>query len=253
MKSLIKLLITIFVVIFIYSCSNDTIVNNTTPSQLFTMNGTIENWILGGNVKLKAELFDINLFIPPLVLDSTIMNTNGAFTLNLKNAPDSLLYPITFTYDSSCTGNVTVNPPNTKSNFNPNLTFPYGLDLYNDSVFIGFIYRSNYGPDTTDITGWFFAHYLYLNQNVSITGSIICNSGTEQDTTIYNFSGTRGWNKVVVLVNSNTQYGSTVTISAIEPAGGKWRAYQVPNDAISNKLSLRQRMFSFNNNCVHCR
>jgi hypothetical protein len=246
MKSLNRILITVFAAIFIYSCSDDTTVNNPPPPPgPFTLNGTIEPWTLGGNVKLKAELFNINPFIPPMVLDSTTVSTNGAFTLNLNDAPDSMLYPITFTYDSSCTGNVTVNPSNTKGNYNPNLSYPYGLDLYNDSMPIGFIYRSNYGPDTIFVPGWFFAYYLYLDQNVSITGSVICDSF---NTTTYNFSGTRGWNKVVVLFNSFNQ----VTVSATEPAGGKWRVNLITKDALSGKLSLRKRMFSFNN-CITCR
>lgn len=246
MKSLIRILITVFVVIFIYSCSETPVNPPPPPSDL--LNGTIENWILGGNIKLKAELISISYFTY-VVLDSTIVNANGAFTLKLRNAPDSLLYPITFTNDSLCTGIPTVNPSNTKSNFNPNLNYPGGLDLYNDSTQIGFIYRSNYSPDTILIPGWFFAYYLYLDQNVSITGSVVCYNGPNPDTTIYNFSGTRGWNKVVVLVNSYTH----ATVSATEPAGGKWRAYLMTNDALSNKLSLRQNIFKLNNTCNSCK
>lgn len=258
MKPLIKILFAILITIFLCSCSKDTIVNTGSSSGPFTLNGTIDHWTYGGNIMLKAELFDANNFMPILVLDSNVVSTNGAFTLKLRDVPDSLLYLITFHSDSTCVNNVTVNPPSTKSNYNPTLTNPGsepdGLDLYNDSNRIGFIYRSNYGPDTIFITGWYVAYYLYLNQNVSITGSIICNYYEQyHDTTIYDFSGTRGWNKVVVFINSLTDYSYKITVSANEPAGGKWRAYPVTNDALSNKLSLSQRMFSLNNKGIHCR
>ena len=76
MKSLIRILITVFAVIFIYSCGNDTIVNNPPPpSGLFTLNGTIENWTLGGNIQLRAFLSDTNFWGNSIVISTDTIST----------------------------------------------------------------------------------------------------------------------------------------------------------------------------------
>jgi hypothetical protein len=254
MKTLIlitnTIFLTLFIAIFLYGCTENNAVNNGTSSGPLILNGTIENWSHGGNIKLKAEVFDTSGY-PNLVLDSNIIGIGGAFSLKLKNVPDSLLYSIIFHSDSSYIINVDVNPANTKSNFSPCLMYPrnapYGLDLYNDSLFMGFIYRSNYDPDTIFFAGWYYTFYLYLNQNVRITGSTIHNYLPYHDTVIYDLSGIQGWNKVVVFVNSYTDYTLKVTISANEPTGGKWHAYTYTSDLLSGKSFIRQHLFRLNN------
>jgi hypothetical protein len=246
MKSLIKIVIVVFAVIFIYSCSNDTSVNNIPPppSGLYTLNGTIENWTLGGNIQLKAELFDTNIYGNSIVISTDTVSTGGAFSLEFNVPNDSFLYPIAFNIDTSCISTVIVNPAGTKSSSS------VGLGLFNDLSHFGYIYKSNYNTDTTFVPGIFFVQYLYLNQNVSITGSVICIDSNFQSTISYNFSGVRGWNKVVVLYNSYTD----ITVSANEPAGGKWYVdtYIRAGDTHYGETSFRQRMFRFNN-CITCR
>lgn len=239
MKTIIKTLSIFIIIFFIHSCSNDTVVSPPPVSGPFILSGNIENWTLGSGIKLRAELYDSN-YVLPLILDSNIIS-NGAFSLKFNTPPDSFLYPIIFYSDTSCVNNVTINPSNTKSSNS------VGLDLFNDSVQIGYIYRSNYVMDTIPIVGQFFTYYLYLNQNVSITGSLICNNVYYHDTIIYNVSGTKGWNKMVVLYNSYSNNSMKVTVSSNEPAGGKWYVHAWMSNAASNKSLFRQRIFNFNN------
>lgn len=242
MNTLLKILLVSFITIFLYSCGEDTIV--TTSSGPFALSGTIQNWTLGGNIKLRAEIYDTNFFLVR-VLDSNFVSINGEFNLKPKNPPDSLLFPITYLFQprDSCTISVEVNPPDAKGN-------ELALDLYNDSMQIGWIYRSN---DTTyPTTGRFWTYYAYLNKSVRITGSIICNSSPFHDTTIYNFSGIKGWNKVVEFVNSWTDSTSKVTYSNTEPAGGKWWAHIRQGNDLSSKSRFSGRMFG-KNNCSTCR
>jgi len=246
MKTTIKFLLAAILIILMYSCSNDTVINTTTTSGPYTLSGNIENWNLGGNIKLKAELYDSNFSMQPIVLDSTTISNSGAFSLKFNVPHDSLLYPITFNTNPSCIVNVTLNPPSTKSSYSVNLV------LYNDSILIGYIYRSNYMIDTTPLPGQFLDYNMYLNQNVSITGSVMCNNGYYHDTTIYEYSGARGWNNVVVLYNSYTANSMNVTVTANEPAGGKWFARAWTGDAVSAKSSFMQRIFIFNK-CITCK
>jgi hypothetical protein len=247
MKTSIRILVSVFTILFIYSCGNDTIVNPVTSSGPFTLNGNIENWIYGGNIKLKAQLSDTNYFGNSMLLDSNIVSVNGAFSLKLNVPPDSLLYPITFYPDTTCIVNVNVNPPNTRSSNILN------LNLFSDSMQVGYIYRSNYINDTAIVPGEFFVYYMYLNQNVSITGSVICSNIYYHDTIVYNFSGIRGWNKVVIYYESITNNSLKYIISTNEPAGGKWFALNYwKGYAYSDEPALRQRIFRFNE-CIPCR
>jgi len=248
MKLLIKILITVFITICFYSCSEDTI--NNTETGPFTLNGTIENWTYGGNIMLKAELYDTT-YHQKLVLDSNIIGSGGAFSVKLRNVPVNLLYTINFVSDSEYIANVTVNPPNTKSNWCSILTHPIGcapvgisLSLYNsnDSIPIGFIYRGG----TVNISRWFSGFYLYFDQDVIISGTMILNYPPYDDTTFYDLSGKQGWNEVVVLFDSLNNSTFRATISASEPPGGKWRAY-IPSDALYGKSVLRKDLFKLSN------
>lgn len=206
---------------FFLGCSD----NVTGPTDVFILSGTIDNWTYGGNIMLKAEVYDTT-YHQKLVIDSNIISPGGAFSIKLRTVPVNFLYSINFS-DSLYIANVTVNPPNTKSNKCYILTHPMGvfpeaisLSLYNgnDSVPIGNIYRAG----TINTSSWFYGFYLYFNQNVTISGTLIYSSG---DTAYYNLPGKQGWNEVVIRTDSVSNFKFRGYISASEPPGGKWKAY----------------------------
>lgn len=204
---------------FFCSCKEDTVTNSSNSE---VISGTIENWTQGGNIILKAEVYDTNF--NSLVIDSTIVSSNGSFSLKLKNVPDSLLYPLVFRPDSAFREvNVMVNPSNTKFSRHGCLIFPvgvapYGLNLYSGTQRRGWIYRSN-----NDSLTYFYSFYAYFNQSVTITGFTIGYFYFYSDTAIYNISGVQGWNRVTV--RFPRRFESQFNYSEIEPAGGKWIYY----------------------------
>lgn len=220
LKTLIVFFLTLSFVNLFFGCKE----NVTGPSEVFILSGTIENWSYGGNIMLKAEVYD-TAYHQKLVIDSNIISSGGAFSIRLRDVPINFLYSINFS-DSMYTANVTVNPPNTKSNkcfilTHPMGTFPVGvsLSLYNgnDSVPIGNIFRAG----SINTSGWFYGIYLYFNQNVTISGTLIYYSG---DTAHYNLLGKQGWNEVVIQTGSLSNFMYRGNISASEPPGGKWKA-----------------------------
>lgn len=242
MRLLIKFLPAFFAAVFFYTCGEDTIVTNITPSGPFTLTGKVQNWMYTKNIQLKAELWDTNGFY--IVMDTTTIGADSMFTVRLGTPPDSLLFPITFYPDTFCITNVTVNPPSART------SYTISLALFHDSALsAGEIYRSNYQAESLLVAGQFFVYYLYLNQTMSVTGSVICNYAPFSDTTIYNFSGTRGWNRIVTLFNSVTQFTTKRTVSAIEPAGGKWWLLSQPS---ADRTYLRRRIFGLSK-CIHCK
>jgi hypothetical protein len=246
MKKTIRIILLVFITIFFYTCSDNSIDNPIPQPGSFILSGTAENWIYGENVLLIATLSDTDYYFQNYVVDTALISNNGAFSLELGSVPDSLLFPVTFNLDSLCVSNVVINPTNIKS------SQTLGLNLQSDST-NGYMIRSNYAVDSIIIPGQFFVYYLYLNQNVSITGSVICNYGYYSDTAIYNFIGVQGWNKIVINYESVTYNSYKYTVSNNEPAGGKWFPSIFNFDMLSNKSSVNRHIFRLDKICASCK
>ena len=218
MKIKILLLIAFLTVIYLHSCGEDQLINLITPKT--ELSGNIQNWNLGGNLKLKAQIsVPVNGAVL-LLLDTCSIGANGSFSIHLGTIPDSAYEQLFVPCDSQiCVCNINLSPANARS------SQALQLNIYNsfsDSSSIGYIYRGN--TDSASGPGDFQTTYTRLAQNTNVTGNIICNYGSVTDTVFYNFSGTTGWNKVVFLINSTSISSNVYTVSGVEPSGALWFA-----------------------------
>lgn len=201
--------------LIIYNCGDDDIVQVNTDYQI---SGSIVNWNLGTKY-LKAMTYD-SLGMNDFMADSTVINTNGSFTLKLKAAPDNLPYGY-YIPDTLCTGNV-VNPPGLKMCY-------LVIQVYNDSnMNIGGISRKNFDSIVTQ--GSYFAEYLFANTSGAITGSNRCVYGSDTTVSNYNLNVSKGWNKGVVLFESFSAGYIQISYSNNEPQGGGWYFTPIPSD-----------------------
>jgi hypothetical protein len=219
MKFLVNILIAVFVTILLYSCGDDTPVTSSVNSGITQITGRIENWTYGDSLKLKAELYSANYYYPSL-LDTSTIKSDGSFSVRLKTPPDNVLQILSFSWDSSCNGNVIIDPANVKtSSF-----ISFGIySSFLDSFSIGNIYEYNQRDSNGTKPGDFDVYYMYSNNYGSVSGTEICtNSWFYPDTTIFDIHGVIGWNKIIIHYTSITSNSSKILVNTTEPAGAKW-------------------------------
>ncbi len=198
MKYLIILFIT--TAIFFLSGCGDAGVKIIPPSTDYIVSGTIPNWT-AGTVKLKAVVKDTNN-ANGVIVDSTTINSSGAFSLTMKNIADNMYRVIRFS--PPCSSYVSVTG-------NSKWSYPVEFIMYRDTGNIGTLIRT--GPS-------FIVTYAYLNQVTGLSGNLICGI----DTLEYYFTGVTGANKFVYLTDRTNHR----TVTSTEPDGGQWNAVFIP-------------------------
>ncbi len=206
MKKILLFLLLIAVIVIFYKCDDPGVEYK---DDRYEISGTITNWNLGTKI-LKAFVYD-SMWVNDFIADSTLINTNGSFTIKLKEPPENFKYIYSVNSDSFCTNNVQIQPAGTKT------TYVF-FNVFNDSNHsIGGIIWKNY--DSVITTGSFWADFIYLSNNVSITGTQTCVYGSETYITNFLLSGLKkGWNKTYYRTLSSFEH----EITLIEPSGGRW-------------------------------
>lgn len=247
MKTTFRIVLLAFITTIFFSCSEDTINNDpTSPSGSFKLSGTAENWTYGASITLSAILYDTGYNYERYDVDTDLIANDGTFSIDLRSVPDSLLYPVSFNLDSFCTSSVVVEPANVR------ISESLGLSLQSDSL-NGYLKRCNYASDSTLIPGQFFVEYIYLDQNATLMGSIVCSFEEYTATVIYNFTGVKGWNKLVYYCESSNNFTSKYTISNYEPEGAKWYPHLWSLNCEQNKSSINKKLFRLDRPCTSCK
>lgn len=201
----------LFVLALITGCGDDPIF---VSSGGYPVSGTIENWQLGSGIMLKASV--INKFNQQhVIMDSAYISSDGSFSLKLLFPPDYTFQPFTFPEDTACHVNVTVTPQYA------GITRNLQMNVWEDTVCIGSLYRSNYVMDSL-VEGQFYSWVYYVDANMSIFGSMVCRYGYFVQTTNYDFYSPKGWGKMISHFVALSDSGMTTSVTEIEPPGAKW-------------------------------
>jgi hypothetical protein len=195
----------------LFNCDNSGV---NIKQETYDISGTIEGWTAGTQV-LKAMVHDN--FNPAVfsTVDSTRIESDGSFVLNLKSPDDNFMYTINYGSDTQCVYNININPNTTKSA----LLVLHVYDTLNN--LIGGVYRST-NPSPI-VEGTSVIDLVYCNSNVSITGTIECvYSPTDSVVSNFSLSNNLGWNKLVANFSTFNPNKTVVNYSNNEPAGVKW-------------------------------
>jgi hypothetical protein len=143
------------------------------------------------------------------------INTGGNFNLCLPaEISDTTLYSSDSIFYIGCHGGtVNFNPPDVRG------TEILSFKVKDGTTIAGYIKCSNY---TTLYPGAYYLMYVWVNKNVTVTGSNVCLGDT------LNFNGTAalGWTKVSrIYTRVGTTGGNTISYTTTEPGGAEWKYY----------------------------
>jgi hypothetical protein len=228
MKKIILILIfnMILIMMFLTSCKENIVTNSGSNSNV--LSGKIENWHLGSDkyVVAYAERFD-TVFMK-IALDSSNIDNTGSFILHFVTPPDSVLSNIKF-YDSSfCTGEIIVNPQESR--------FSYILLQINvGGNGLGTIWRSSDSLDPH--TGQCMVWNLYADRNGTISGHDSCNYTGFIAIESFNVNSIKGWNSWFVKYNDYDTNKVNETITSSQPQEVKWyfRPYYISQNRLLGK------------------
>jgi len=216
MKRFLLLTLIVSVTVIIYNCDDSGLLPE---EKTLEISGKVNNWSLGAKI-LKAIVKDStgsNVFLA----DSTTIANDGSFTLKIKTPPDNFFWIYSVITDTNCPGAITITPPGLKQT-------PVSFDVYTDTnTYMGKLQKNSVGYPVTP--GSHSVSYINFKDAGSATGSTTCSDSTISIKITANFTGTAGWNTVVLVWNIfNPIYPPRydATIQNSEPAASLW--YYVP-------------------------
>jgi len=216
MKKLLIFIIIITGAAYLNSCTDN--ITNSTGTDVFKVSGKVENWTNGNN-KIVA-VYNISGYPFKIGLDTAAISNEGNFEFEIKNPLTENLDTLTIsTGGSQCEGLISINPAETKYT-------SLVLEAYNaEDSLIGYIEKRNF--ETQLMPGAGFVYYIYIENNVSITGTEICSNITDTTALNCNFTGNKGWQKICESIDDITPTRITCSISNLEPSNTKWYFYSL--------------------------
>ena len=212
--SLITLLALITLIYF--NCSDNTTGTNTSTS--FVLSGKVAGWSLGAK-KISAKINSVSG--SHYEICTCPIDSNGNFSLTLPDAvADTSLFHGDSIFTIGCTGNLQINPADSKG------AYIYELNVMDTNHVLGYIVFDNY-----DIlaAGACVETYYYVNKNFTVTGGQFCNA---EDSVIYNCTFNKGWNKIYAHVIRYTGYQLTAAYNNTVCSGAVWKFKPFPDKTI---------------------
>ena len=190
----------------IYNCDDAGVIETKTD---YCISGRISGWSYGSKT-LHAYLR--NNSGNSFSIASCPVNSNGDFNLCLPTSvPDSALFTSDSIFYSGCSGgNVSFNPPDVKG------TEILSFKITSGETPVGYIIYNNYD---TLFEGAFSIMYIWVNKDVSVSGSKYCGS----DTLIFIGSAVSGWNLIVKTYISLALPGYTILYNNVQPSSAMWK------------------------------
>jgi len=237
MKVTIKTVFILSLSLFIcIGCSKDD--DNDSSTDTISQNvfsGTISNYTAGAIDSLKFcyhKEDDNNNIIIQYVFGSSAVSTNGSFSMKLSTPPNSLLTEASDEiYDD-----VTVSDKTVKGAGSEHYSFVayknktiVGIVVYGNEVFNSLMLQNRgsvYGKDN----GWSYGYPVYLDNNLTVSGTHSGGSGTQSYKYIYDVTAKKGWNTFFIQHNyteSGTIATETEKITTTLPANYKWYYYSL--------------------------
>lgn len=182
---------------------NDSINEPTQNPSLISLSGKINDYQPDGTVVLRMECDYI--YSPPfqvdsiIVLDSTIIESDGSFRMTLSKPPEVLLKPKN---GLGCAGLVFSN--DTVRTY-PSNTFR----LYKNNQRIGYIYCAEKAYGNDFYVGEYVTTLMYSEDNLTVTGDCIGQSGNHINIDTHNLNLVKGWN---FLIKTITEYTDSTLI-----------------------------------------
>jgi hypothetical protein len=233
MKKILFLTTAVLFTIYFTTCKNDTITGggsqvNETP----TLSGKILNWNLGSGKKLIARAYGGDSGSVSVILDSSVIDSYGNFTIKLYYPPDSLWRAFSLT--GTCTRHTVINPADLK--------FCYMYLFVEDSTrtYIGSLFRSNDSAYWAN-TGKTFCDLDCFNSSGSIMGTDTCTDGAfTRLIETSNVVQTKGWDSLYIIYDSAGINFARFT-NTTQPQVVQWYLYRyAPGD---RQLNFYQRKY----------
>lgn len=199
----------------LFSCKKD----DDTPSTVVnSITGQIDNWTQGSDKIMKAAYYKHEEFeITYVEVGSCSIDNNGNFTIKSLSLPKSADL---ISLDSLINnGKQNFKLSNTKvKTLKPDLQ----LLIYSGNEIIGNVRKGIFTDFDLEKVGDYEVYYIYVDSEVSVTGSnSVTNSGITSTTNVNIHLGA-GWNKVFSKITTVTESLRIKETVMTEPAGGKW-------------------------------
>ncbi|MBV6477790.1 MAG: hypothetical protein HGGPFJEG_00534 [Ignavibacteria bacterium] len=201
--------------LFLYSCSDDSTGNNTNPSVVTSIGGTI-NGLPANSRIIKSEISNDSL---TFLAGTDTATSSGAFSINLSAPPNNVLRNLADLFS------FIPNDNNFSSAAMGNFLFSntYSSD---SSYFSGNLMKSNrYITNNNMEIGDYSISYLYCNANENFTGNYL--SIFNADSFKYNVSLNlqTGYNPVTYTLKTKRTNYKEFDITGGETAGASWYYY----------------------------
>jgi hypothetical protein len=220
-------IIVLCLVLTLASCKDNSItLEDSQPS----LKGIIENWLPGDN-KLDISVGRNGITV---ILDSTTVDDNGAFTIKMPfpPPPDSMLRPFVPETDSNQHFGEFDERMFSNSNakyaslfFHVYAPHHISMGLYNGNQFLT--------TDSGSAIGDYHVEYIYFNQSTAISGSyritfydslLIKQAGRSNFITIYNLHLSAGWNRITTVLRANDTQTRIFEVTSDSFHDTKWFA-----------------------------
>lgn len=237
MKATIKTVFILSLLLFIcIGCSKDD--DNDSSTDTIGQNvfsGTISNYTAGAIDSLKfcyLKEDDNNNIVIQYVFGSSAVSTNGSFSMKLSTPQNSLLTEASDEiYDDVAVSDKTV-----KMTGSEHYSFVavknktiVGMIVYANDVFNSLALQNRGYLSGTD-NGWSYGCPVYLDNNLTVSGTHSGGSGTQSYKYIYNVKGKKGWNTFFIQHNY-TELGTIATetekLTTTLPANYMWYYYSL--------------------------
>lgn len=200
------------------SCNKDDEIITDPGGNSARLEGNVQNWpsqiliaqaiatgtgaaVVGTDTIIADGNLDMNLTVPPPAILRAVNDISNDTAITIS---DTTAFYAAF-------GNLTV------------------LDITNTTV--GRIEKKNF--DTTVVVGSFIVSYIYVDRDVSITGTTVTVNGADTTSTQFNLSLEQGWNVFYTQQTVDNPNFSGLLLASGEPAGATWRYTASP---IANRI-----------------
>ncbi len=219
----VKLLVVMLFVVFVFGCSDDESnpVGPETSSTITSLQGKINNWILGSSKLIKFNVFG-----------SSSVDETGNFTIANLSVPYEDQMKNILNYYSGFTQQPVLSDENVKYFIVPYLSI---VNASEPGRSIGSVQKV--GTNNPNLTvGDYFTNYFYLDKPIVIDGVSAYSIGGVNYKEVYNnVTLVKGWNRFVNIVYAIDATTNTITyeIATIEPTEGLWYYFSNSNSSLS--------------------
>lgn len=216
MKTLYKVFLLIVIIgIVISGCKKDSDNSNNNSGALSgnTLKGVISDWTMGSNKTLKCG---VTVSWEYYSVGEASISSDGSFTLNLENPPESALKAISdIIYDE-----FTYSDPSAQCSGFLHREI-YDSDLHH---YLGYLHRYN-SPNYQE-NGFAYVDYIFSSKKTTAIGNVVDSNSSEAFSYTWNLNLKAGWNTVAhqtTDISTSSNYTTyKIMVSNTESSSVEW-------------------------------